>query len=200
MTIDQKKNFRFRGFFKKIIFFSFLLGGLLGGSLEIKATQPDKVKIDTNCDTYCTDQGINPQKTAKWTACTNQCKTKKNNLKQTAQETQKSINSFQLLGRLSNSGCISKGDCTLNDFVELFVIVSKLILSIVGSLALLMFVIGGMIMLASAGSPERVKKGQGVIVAAVIGIVIVFLSYLMIDFLFEALGLGGTNWKSSDWF
>ncbi len=81
------------------------------------------------------------------------------------------------------------GNYTLNDATQLMVNVANYILGIVGSLALLMFVIGGFMFLISAGSSKSVEKGKQIIIGAVIGLIIVFCSYMIIQFSMAALGL-----------
>ena len=51
------------------------------------------------------------------------------------------------------------------------------VLGIVGSLALLMFVYGGLTWMTSSGSQEKVKKGRDIIVWSAIGLAIIFASY-----------------------
>ncbi|HPY08401.1 MAG: Mbov_0395 family pilin-like conjugal transfer protein [Patescibacteria group bacterium] len=51
------------------------------------------------------------------------------------------------------------------------------VLGIVGSLALLMFVFGGLTWMTSSGNPEKIQKGKNIIVWAAIGLVIVFFAY-----------------------
>ncbi|MDI3496385.1 MAG: hypothetical protein PWQ35_406 [Patescibacteria group bacterium] len=51
------------------------------------------------------------------------------------------------------------------------------ILGVVGSLALLMFVYGGITWMTSAGNPEKVKKGTDILVWSAIGLVIIFSAY-----------------------
>lgn len=65
----------------------------------------------------------------------------------------------------------------------------KTVLAIVGALALGMFVYGGFTWLTSGGSPDRVKKGKDILIWAVIGLVVIFASYTLVDFLLRALGL-----------
>jgi hypothetical protein len=84
------------------------------------------------------------------------------------------------------------GNYTLDDFVVLAINVSRWILGIVGSLSLIMFIYGGFMFLISAGSSETVTKAKKVIVAAVIGLIIVFASYLIIKFVLGTLGI---NWN-----
>lgn len=63
------------------------------------------------------------------------------------------------------------------------------VLSLVGSVSLLMFVYGGLTWMTSAGSSEKIKKGRDIIVWAVIGLVIVFSSYILVKFVI--VGLAG---------
>ena len=94
------------------------------------------------------------------------------------------------IGLEKGSTCMESGKCELNDFVRVAINVSKIILGVVGSLALLAFVIGGVMFLISAGSSERVTQAKQIILGAVIGLVIVFTSFMIIKFVYEAMGLG----------
>ena len=99
-------------------------------------------------------------------------------------------------------GSLEKGDFTLNDFVRVGMRVTEIILGIVGSLALLMFIYGGLMFIISSGSSEKVTKAKEIIIGAVIGLVIVFTSYMIIQFTMDALGIeikkGG--WAVTSWF
>ncbi|MDO9399827.1 MAG: hypothetical protein Q7T79_04060 [bacterium] len=95
------------------------------------------------------------------------------------------------------------GDYSLDDMVQVAVNVSKWLLGIVGSLALVMFVYGGVIFLISAGNSEQVKKGQQIIFGAIIGLVLVFTSHAIIQLAFTALDIKGGKageWSTSGWF
>lgn len=81
------------------------------------------------------------------------------------------------------------GNYNLNDFVSVFVNASVIILGLVGSLALLFFVYGGLMLLLSAGNTEKVTKAKGILKAAVIGLIIVFTSYIIIRFALMAMGI-----------
>jgi hypothetical protein len=63
------------------------------------------------------------------------------------------------------------------------------ILGVVGSLALLMFIFGGLTWMLAAGSPERVQKGKNILVWATIGLIVIFTSYAMVRFVFKGLGV-----------
>lgn len=59
------------------------------------------------------------------------------------------------------------------------------VLGVVGSLALLMFVYGGLVWMTSSGSQEKVKKGRDIIVWSAIGLAIIFASYGLVRVLME---------------
>jgi len=52
-----------------------------------------------------------------------------------------------------------------------------------------MFVIGGLFMIVSFGNAERFKKGQQILVAAVIGMIISFSAFLLVNYILEALNV-----------
>jgi len=99
-----------------------------------------------------------------------------------------------LVPEASGSAC-DKGDATycgnytLNDFIKLAILASQWILGIVGSLSLIMFIYGGFMFLISSGSSDKVGQAKKIIIAAVIGLIIVFSSYLIIRFVTGALGV-----------
>ncbi len=71
-------------------------------------------------------------------------------------------------------------------------LVAKIIefgLGILGALALLMFVYGGIVWMTSQGKQEMVTKGNKTMLWAAIGIVFVFSSYGILTFVFRALGV-----------
>ena len=81
--------------------------------------------------------------------------------------------------------------------------ISELILGIVGSLALLAFVAGGLMWMLSAGNPEWVTRGKQTILGAVIGLKIFFTSYMIIQLVYTALDIKkaeGGKWSTSNWF
>lgn len=97
----------------------------------------------------------------------------------------------QNTAKVSNK-CVTKYDCgdySLNDMVAIAIRAANWILGIVGSITLLMFVYGGFLFLTSSGSSEQIKKAKSVLVAAVIGLIIVFSSYLIIKFILGQMGV-----------
>ncbi|MFH1523085.1 MAG: pilin [Patescibacteria group bacterium] len=63
------------------------------------------------------------------------------------------------------------------------------ILGIVGSLALVMFIYGGITWMTAAGNSENVTKGKNIIIWAAIGLVVIFTSYALVKFVFSAIGV-----------
>lgn len=57
------------------------------------------------------------------------------------------------------------------------------VLGIVGSIALVMFIYGGLTWMISGGSAEKVKKGRDIIVWSAVGLIVIFISYGLVRFL-----------------
>jgi len=86
----------------------------------------------------------------------------------------------------SNPG-YATGNYSLNDVRDYAIYIMRLILSLVGTLSLLMFVYGGITFLTSAGNQATVKKGMDILKAAIIGIIITFSSVLIMNLFFSSL-------------
>ena len=63
----------------------------------------------------------------------------------------------------------------------------KAVLGLVGSIALLMFISGGFRWILSGGNEEQVTKGKQTLIWASLGLAVVFMSYLVVKFIIEAL-------------
>ncbi|MDP3836656.1 MAG: hypothetical protein Q8Q67_00945 [bacterium] len=83
----------------------------------------------------------------------------------------------------------AQGNYDLDDMVLLAIRASRIILGVVGSLALLMFVYGGLMFLISSGSSEKVGKAKNILIAATIGLVIVFASFVIIRLVLDTMGI-----------
>ena len=92
----------------------------------------------------------------------------------------------------TDSSAYATGNYSLNAILSIVIGASRWILGIVGSLALVMFIYGGFMFLISAGSSEKIGQARKIIIAAVIGLIIVFTSFLIIKFILSSLGL---NWN-----
>lgn len=65
--------------------------------------------------------------------------------------------------------------------------ISNTLIMLVGAVALLFILFGGFMMITSAGKPENVQKGKNAVMYAVLGLVLVILSYVIINFVISSL-------------
>ena len=71
-------------------------------------------------------------------------------------------------------------------------IVNKIInaiLTIIGAIALLVVIYGGFMWMTSAGNENLVAKGKSTLMWAAIALAIIFLAWMLVGFLFQALGV-----------
>ena len=94
----------------------------------------------------------------------------------------------QKLDKCKPGGDVNCGNYTLEDFISIFLIIAEYGLGIVGALALLFFIYGGVVLLISAGNQEMVTKGKSVLVNSVIGLMLVFGSALIIGTILDGIG------------
>lgn len=59
------------------------------------------------------------------------------------------------------------------------------VMGVVGSLALLMLIFGGLTWMTAGGSQEKVKKGVDIIIWSTLGLAVIFLSYVLVKFLLD---------------
>ncbi len=64
------------------------------------------------------------------------------------------------------------------------------VMGIVGSIALLMFVYGGLIWMTSSGNQEKVKKGRDIVLWSAIGLIVIFMSYALTRFVLSTIAIG----------
>ncbi len=83
--------------------------------------------------------------------------------------------------------CRGKGNCSLDDVLQVFVNVSTFILGISGSAVLFVFVYGGFKWLMSRGDTKWIEEGKKAITAATIGLAIIFGAYVAINFIVSGL-------------
>lgn len=89
--------------------------------------------------------------------------------------------------------CPAGGTCLTNPLGSIDTpqaLIGKIIntvLGVVGSIALLMFVYGGITWMTSSGSADKVKKGRDTIVWSAIGLAIIFSAYGLVRVLIEGI-------------
>ncbi len=84
-------------------------------------------------------------------------------------------------------------NCGLEQFTELFVFLYYFSLKYLGALALLLFVVGGIMWLTSGGNQERVAKGRKILVGTTVGIMIVLGSFAIVSKMQEYIGVSTGN-------
>jgi type IV secretory pathway VirB2 component (pilin) len=83
-------------------------------------------------------------------------------------------------------------DCTISSFFQLLLnIYNFIVWDIATPLAVIALTIGGIFMMISAGNPELMGKGKKTLYAAIIGLVLVFGSWLIINTILNILGYQG---------
>ena len=80
------------------------------------------------------------------------------------------------------AGNVIKVTCGLNEVLQTVINFTQLILALTGTTALLMFVYGGVMFILAGGNQDRVGKGKEILKAATIGIILIFTSWLIINF------------------
>lgn len=72
------------------------------------------------------------------------------------------------------------------DYLDVVATIVQSVLGIVGVLALLMFIYGGIVWMTSLGNSERVKLGRDTLVWAALGLVVVFASFAIVNLILNA--------------
>jgi len=103
------------------------------------------------------------------------------------------LHSVQAVGTILPP-CWQNGDCKVCDLVGVGVSIGVIILEFVGALVLLVFIYGGFILLTSAGQHEKINKGKGILVNAVIGLFIVLFAYAGVNII-SRIFTGGFSWE-----
>lgn len=71
--------------------------------------------------------------------------------------------------------------------------VIQAVLSISGSIALLMFVYGGFLWLSSGGNSAQIDKGKKVLVWATLGVVLIASAFVIVTAIFQGLATGDVS-------
>jgi len=70
---------------------------------------------------------------------------------------------------------------------EVIANVIRAVLGVVGSITLLMFIIGGFIWMTAAGNEDRIKLGRNILTWTVLGLVVIFSAYAITEFILRSL-------------
>ena len=75
----------------------------------------------------------------------------------------------------------------INDLLIVLINMGEYVFGLIGSVAFVVFIYGGFVVVTSFGNAEKVKKGYQVLGAAVIGLIIAFSAYLLVDFILDTI-------------
>ena len=94
----------------------------------------------------------------------------------------------------------SQGDCTQvstivsnpegcegNDLNSIITIIINTLLIVIGMVAVIMIIMGGISYATSQGDPSKVKKGKDTILYGIIGLVVALLAFAIVNFVLAAL-------------
>jgi hypothetical protein len=82
---------------------------------------------------------------------------------------------------------------TIQCVVPLFSNIVKAVLQIAGVILFIMFVIAGFNFLLSGGDPKRLQQARSTLTYAIMGLVVIVLSYLFIQLISTITGVQGLN-------
>ncbi|PWB38822.1 MAG: hypothetical protein C3F02_01900 [Parcubacteria group bacterium] len=101
-------------------------------------------------------------------------------------------------GFLDNISCIRSGLCGLDDIANGFVELIKMLLGLMGSVALVYFVWGGIVWITAGGNMEKIGRGRSIMVNTILAIVVSFSSYIILNTFVNNLLGANTNFQVSD--
>jgi len=85
----------------------------------------------------------------------------------------------------SDSSICSEKHLTLNNIVQTII---NTIVYVIGIIAVIMIILGGISYATSQGDAAKVKKGKDTILYGIVGLVIAILAYAIINFVLEMIG------------
>lgn len=89
-------------------------------------------------------------------------------------------------------------------FCDLFVLLDNIFdfifIDIVPPIAVIAFIIGGIYFFFSRGNPQTVNKATGILTSAVIGLVIIYGAWLLLNVFFMAIGTNEWTGLEEGWF
>jgi len=77
--------------------------------------------------------------------------------------------------------CRVNGNCSWCDFIDLFVVLQKVILSLFGGLALIMLIWGGQSIITAAGNSQKIAEAKKLIISTLFGVLIIMAGYFLIN-------------------
>ena len=106
-------------------------------------------------------------------------------------------------GRMCDDPCTAECECAPCTLCHLFVLFKRIIdflaKDVLFPLAVLMIVVGGVMFLTAAGDPGKMGTAKKILTSVVIGLVIIFLAWLIVDTIIMFITKSGSplqNWKT----
>lgn len=95
-----------------------------------------------------------------------------------------------LISPTDQPGKLAEATGGQGSFRELLLTFLNFFLGFLGLLAVIMIIYGGILYVSAAGNQESIDKGKKIIMYAVIGIVIILLSFALVNTVLGGLGAG----------
>lgn len=80
--------------------------------------------------------------------------------------------------------------CGFEEIIQTFINITRLILGVMGSLALFMFTYGGLKFILSLGNSDKIKEAKTVLANAAIGIILILGAWTIVNLIVLASSLG----------
>ena len=89
----------------------------------------------------------------------------------------------------SLEGCddVGDGDQNKNDLNKMISTIINVVIGVVGFVAVVVIILGGVQYTTSAGDPGKVKKAKDTILYGIVGLVVALLAYAIVNFVLGAL-------------
>jgi len=99
-------------------------------------------------------------------------------------------------GGLVPCGNDGQDACTIKDFFTMLINIYVFIVWYIATpLSIIAITVGGILIMLGAGNPGMANKGKTILYSAIIGLVLVFASYLIINTILATIGFKG-NWAN----
>ncbi|MDP3964424.1 MAG: pilin [bacterium] len=95
--------------------------------------------------------------------------------------------------------CVCTGDCGADDFAVMFINLAQFFVGIAALIAMYYLVLGGFTLVVSGGSSEKIQAGKGMVVNALVGMFVVFASWVIINTVYYAFATSDEIFGSKWW-
>jgi hypothetical protein len=86
--------------------------------------------------------------------------------------------------------CARDGSCNdVSDLLIQAITIADFLLGIAGSIALVMFVVGGFQYITAFSGADQAKKAKQTLLYSVLGLIIAFSAYMIVGFIMNSLGI-----------